>query len=168
MLCAPGSGFSISPHPSISSSLATSLPSLVQPSLWEEEEEDGIWLARRGLVVLRLALYSALIPVFLFTPCERGRGKTPKGPEQIRQSGLQWASSRGPYSVWAQNKFLFLGVGLSSSLPLRWQRRCVKLLGDLWHLCAYGSQSSRVQVELTMKSTRNSPDKLFIYIHRVW
>lgn len=27
----------------------------------------------------------ALIPVFMFTPCGRGRDKTPRGPEQSRE-----------------------------------------------------------------------------------
>lgn len=69
--------------------------------------------------------------------------------------------------LWSQNKFLFAGSRtlvlhlLSSAMrqTFRWL---------LWHLCAFGSRSSRAQAELTMKSNRNSPDKLFLCNHRVW
>lgn len=168
--CALGSGFSFSLLPSFSSLLATTLPSLVQSSLWEEEE-DGLWLARRGLVVRRLALCSALIPVFLFTPC--GRGRDTQWPNRTN-SGVQCAEKlaiwqhllRGYlFSISPHHKFLFCWESELS--------HCVQSSNAasnflVTSVAPYGSQASRVWVQLDMRSTRNNSGKLFLYIHRVW
>lgn len=47
----------------------------------------------------------ALIPVFMFTPCGRGRDQTVRGPEQTRESSF-WCS-RPPDSITQWHLFLF-------------------------------------------------------------
>lgn len=133
-------------------------------------------MARRGLVVRRLALCSSVDPrVLVYTLRTGGQDKTPRDPEQTRESSLQrtpgiLTASTTPVVViihWRKKKKTSLslqGIGLSRVISvLHSEQKCVKLFSDFFGTSA----GSGVQVLLDMKSTRNSPNRLFLYTHRV-
>lgn len=106
--------------PSISSWLATSLPSLVQPTIGkEEEEEDGIWLARRGLVVLVEAGLGIVLrrrcPCSCLHLADLDEAGQPRVQRRLREFSPRqtWLSESPPrlatYCVWWQTKFLLAG-----------------------------------------------------------
>lgn len=73
---------------------------------------------------------------------------------------------RGSYYTLAQKKtsLSLQGIGLSRVISvLHSEQKCVKLFSDFFGTSA----GSGVQVLLDMKSTRNSPNRLFLYTHRV-
>lgn len=102
-----------------------------------------------------------------------GQDKTPRDPEQTRESSLQrtpgiLTASTTPVVViihWRKKTSLSLqGIGLSRVISvLHSEQKCVKLFSDFFGTSA----GSGVQVLLDMKSTRNSPNRLFLYTHRV-
>lgn len=162
------SGFSISLLPSISSSLATTLPSLVQPSLRKEGRRRRVvydWPGGHQLSWLRLELCSRVdVRVHVYTLRTIGRDKNPTGSRQTRESltatdatVLTASPSPPSYTLCVVANQVSPCWELDSHLIscLHLDQKCVKLFGD------FCGTRNKFQVQMEKKSDRNSPDKLF-------